>query len=88
MKRSRMDLLHDMLRVTQAKGGRIKPTHLLYKANLSHEALRRYVRELIDGGLLAEEKQGTSRMYVLTEKGHRFLQEYRQLTAMAETFGI
>ena len=88
MKRSRVEIIHAMLSATQKKGGTIKPTHLLYKANLSHDALKRYVEELIESGLMAETKQKGKKAYKITDKGHEFVAEYKRFQEMSEAFGI
>jgi predicted transcriptional regulator len=88
VKRSRVELLHDMLLAVQEKGGAIKPTHLLYKANLSHEALKLYVAELIATGMLEERAVKGKRVYALTEKGFTFLAEYKKFRSLADAFGI
>lgn len=87
-RRSRNEVIHDMLLAIQKKGGTIKPTHLLYKANLSHDALQRYLNELIGAGLLAEEEQKGKKMYVLKEAGHNFLEKYRKFKEFSDSFGI
>jgi predicted transcriptional regulator len=87
-KRERVELIHDILQVVQDAGGRIKPTHLLYKANLSHDALKRYVSELMGRGLLIETEHKGKKAYELTPKGHAFLQEYRQFKNFSDAFGI
>ena len=38
-RRTKMDIIFDMLTAIQDKGGHILPTHLLYKSNLSHGRL-------------------------------------------------
>ena len=77
-----------MLLAIQKKGGTIKPTHLLYKANLSHDALQRYLTELISAGLLSEEEEKGKKMYVLKEAGHNFLEKYRKFKEFSDAFGI
>jgi len=56
----------------------IKKTHIMYKANLSHLQLEKYLRLLIDKELLSE-KNGK---YVTTSKGHRFLEEFRKIQSI------
>lgn len=78
-----------MLFVIQQKGGKIKPTHLLYKANLSHDALQRYLDELMTAGLVAEEEtKGGRKNYVLKEAGYRFLEQYKKFKEFSDAFGI
>lgn len=88
MKRSRVELIHDMLKAVEQKGGSIKRTHLLYKANLSHDALKRYLKELMDGEFVEETTIKKERRYVLTEKGYKFLQEYQRFQDFSDAFGI
>jgi predicted transcriptional regulator len=87
-KRERVELIYDILKVVQDAGGKIKPTHLLYKANLSHDALKRYVRELQESDMMREEERGGKKVFVLTDKGHRFIAQYDQFKSFSDAFGI
>ena len=87
-RRSKNQVIHDMLYAIQQKGGSIKPTHLLYKANLSHDALRRYVEDLIKAGLIIEEETKGKKSFVLQDAGYAFLEKYRKFKEFSDAFGI
>ena len=53
-------------------------THIMYKANLSHRQLEKYLAFLQDNDMLSQfiDEETGSRMYKVTEKGIGFLREY------------
>lgn len=90
-RRTRIDIISDILLAIQNKGGRIKPTHLLYKANLSYQLLGDYIDELSGKGLLTEEsagKKGSKKEIVLTDKGFEFINQYLKMKEFQESFGL
>jgi len=87
-KRDRLQVIHDILRVVSEKGGKIKPTHILYKSNLSHQMMEEYLKELIEKGFITEKKEGRSRTYSITEKGVEYLNKYKLITEFSESFGL
>ncbi len=88
-KRSRTDIVSDMLTVIQNKNGRIKPTHLMYKANLSHFQLKSYLEELVQKEFVEEIKTPKNNTYVLiTEKGHKFIQKLQEMKQFEKSFGF
>ena len=93
-RRSRLELIFDILLAIQNKGGRIKPTHLMYKSNLSHKLLNSYLEELIEKELVmiqeeaARKKQAPNKMVVITEKGLGFLAEFRRMREFTDAFGL
>ena len=91
IRRTKLEIIYDILSSVQAKQGRIKPTHLLYKSNLSHKKMVVYVQELISKGMLTEEedlKHEGKRMYVLTDQGAKFLADFKRMKEFTESFGF
>lgn len=68
--------------------GEAKPTHILYKANLSHERMVKYLDDLTGKGLLQLKQDGENRTYTLTPKGVGFLLEMRRAEAFVQGFGL
>jgi len=87
-RRSREEVIFDMLDAIKKKGGTIKPTHLLYKANLSHDAMRRYLAELLSAGLMQEQQIKKKKFYALTDNGYHFIERYQKFREFSEAFGI
>ncbi|MBN2142680.1 hypothetical protein JW711_05105 [Candidatus Woesearchaeota archaeon] len=87
-KRSRIDIIYDMVLTINKRGGRIKPTHLMYKANLSHNQMKQYLEELMAKGLVAEEQAKERKMLTITDKGIAFINQFNQMKEMERTFGL
>lgn len=76
-RRSRMETFCDILGVIRA--GAEKPTHIMYKANLSWMVLQSYIKSLEDQGLIASTSNNGKRSYHLTEKGLTLLSQFNTL---------
>jgi predicted transcriptional regulator len=85
-KRESLQVIHDILKAIQI--GRTKPTHIMYKANLSHQMLEQYLMELIKKGVITETKTPKGRTYALTDKGLGYLKEYKLITGFMESYGL
>jgi predicted transcriptional regulator len=87
-RREKLDIIKDILQAIRDKGGVIKPTHLLYKSNLSHDSMKRYVGDLMEKEMVAimEEKRG--KKYSITDKGLKFLSDYEQVKQFTDSFGF
>jgi predicted transcriptional regulator len=77
--RTRVEILASVLDVAQH--GALK-THIMYKANLSHKQLEKYLGFLKTRGLLEEvpESAESARFYRVTEKGIQFLKDYARIS--------
>lgn len=87
-RRSKLEIMKDLLSSIQDKGGKIKPTHLLYKSNLSHALMKKYIITLTEKGLMNEVKGKKGRLYSITDKGNKFLVEYRRIKEFSEMFDL
>ena len=87
-KRGRLEIIFDLLDAIQQKGGSIKPTHLLYKSNLSHKKMKEYVGELIRQEFVEKTEKKGKKEYAITEKGLAFLNEFQRIKKFSESFGI
>lgn len=87
-KRERIQVIRDILKAIQDKNGKIKPTHILYKANLSHEMLQEYLHELISKNFIIENITKEGKRYELTENGFNFLNKYSMISEFVDSFGL
>lgn len=77
----------DILNVVQEEG-EAKPTRILYRANLSHERMVKYLDDLTTKGLIEIKHDGENRTYSLTPKGVNFLLEMRRAETFVQGFGL
>ena len=87
-RRGRMEIIFDILRSIQNKGGNIKPTHLLYKSNLSHAKLKEYVDMLLEKEMIEEQTVKGRKMFFMKEQGHKFLLEFERIKEFSDSFGL
>ncbi len=87
-KRSKLEIVYAILDNIKARNGKIKPTHILYKSNLSYQMMEHYLEELKNNGLIVELKIKSGRTYAITEKGLAYLDKYKLIADFAETFGL
>lgn len=87
IRRTNIEIIKDiLLSIRQAKG--LKPTHVMYKANLSHKLLKDYLKELTDKKLITELEEKWKRIIINTDKGLKFLEKYEQMEKFKESFGL
>jgi predicted transcriptional regulator len=87
-KRDRLQVIYDILKTIGEKNNRIKPTHILYKSNLSHQMMEEYLKELKEKNFVKEIKNEKSKTYSLTKKGYDYLNEYKMIQRFTESFGL
>jgi predicted transcriptional regulator len=68
--RTSLDIVRDML-VVASTG--VRKTKIMYQANLSYSQVKKYLRDLLNQGLL---KHDGNSFYLITKKGLEFLELY------------
>ena len=83
--RRQWQIYADLLEASQAN---IITTKLLSKTNLPHTRFKGYIRKLAGAGLMVEMVSDGKHMFVITDKGRLFLEEYKRFYNVAEAFGL
>ncbi len=87
-KRDRLQIIYDILSVIKEKNGKIKPTNILYRSNLSNQMFQEYMDELIQKGFILENKAKSGKTYSLTQKGFDYLSRYQMIVDFTSSFGL
>jgi predicted transcriptional regulator len=89
-RRDKISIINDMLLSIIAKGGNIKPTHLLYKSNLSHKRMVPLIDELTKRGLLetVQDDRDSKKFYSITDEGRKFVSEFKKMKEFVDSFGF
>ena len=87
--RNHQQIVYDVLTITyESNRSGIKTTSLLTKANLSHSRLEKFVKNLTGAGLINKIEYDGKNVFVITEKGRQYLEQYRKFADVAESFGL
>ncbi len=87
-KRERSDIIYDILRVVRDHRGEMKPTHVMYKANLAYRQLKTYLKELEEAGMVEYRTEGRNKRVVITNKGLRFIEKMQEMKEFEKMFGF
>ena len=63
-------------------------SNLIQKANLSHSRLSQFLNNLTNAGLINDIVYQNHQTFVITPKGIKFLEEYRNFQELAGSFGL
>ena len=89
MRRSKLEIHIDILRAL-ACHGRLKPTHITYKANVNCSALKECLDFLVERNLVKEQminkKRQTRKYYAITERGLTVLKNVREINNALHVF--
>ena len=84
-----MGIIGDILDVT-IQGGRegVIISAISRKANLSYYAVLDKCERLISAGLVESKKNGRNKVFMITEKGLLFFQEFRKFQSLVESMNL
>ena len=77
--RTKIEIVCDILLFIKNEENGAKSTHILYKANLSPELLKKYLKMMIRDLLIRKIKNENKTRYKITKKGLDFLKKLRSL---------
>jgi len=63
-------------------------TSVITKSNVCHSRLKKLMSKIVSTGLVTEIKSDGRNVYVITDKGHMFLEEYKKFWNFAQDFGL
>ena len=88
-KRGRLEIIRDILSVVRDKGGKVRPTHILYRSNLSSEMLKQYIEELVEKEFLqVEQDKKKNKYYSLLPKGYNYIADYKVIKGFIDSYGL
>lgn len=87
--RSEMGIMSDILDVTMEAGrSGVIVSAISRKANLSHYAVLDKCEKLASAGLVESVRNDRNRIYLITEKGLQFFQEFRRFQSLVESMNL
>ena len=87
VKRNRIDIIEDMLRLMSDRKG-VKKTHLMYKSNLSHRQLTSYLEELVEKNFVEKTQNKNCEYILITPNGRKFLDKIKEMKEFESAFGL
>ena len=89
VKRGKLEIMRDILKIIQDNRNSIKPTPLLRKSKMSSTGFKEYYIELIEKKFIREVTLEKKDKYViLTEKGFKFLERYKTIVDFIDEFDL
>jgi len=80
-----MDIICTILKAIGDSGRGARKTWILYRSNLSHPLLNRYLDFITECGLVKAEKSNEKLVYYIGEKGLEFIGAYEQMRGILES---
>ena len=80
-----MDIIHSILKAIGEHGRGARKTRILYRSNLSHPLLSKYLDFVTEYGLVKTEKSNEKLVYYVENRGREFIRTYEQMRSILES---
>jgi len=87
-KRNKLEVIYDILKVIKNKNGKIKPTHIMYKSNLSHQMMEEYLNELKEKKFIKQTTNKNKKTYTVTQRGQEYIDKFKFIIEFTDSFGL
>lgn len=87
-KRAKLEIIKDILTIIKDNKGKIKPTPLLRKSNLSSSRFKEYFTDLLKRKMIIELSTDSGKKISITENGLKFLEKYKTIVDFIEEFEL
>ncbi len=88
VKRARLEIIQDILKIIQENHNSIKPTPLLRKSNISSSRFKQYLNEMLEKKLVREIINKRGKRIDLTDKGLAYIEKYRTIINFIDEFEL
>jgi predicted transcriptional regulator len=88
IKRGKLEIIKDILKIIKENKNSIKPTPLLRKSGLSSTRFKEYYTDLTEKELVKEITDGKDKYVCLTDKGFKLLEKYKAIVDFIEEFEL
>ena len=79
------DILDNVLKTGQSG---VQITSLIRQSNLSHSRFTSFINKLTSSGLINKIEVEGKNVFIITDKGRVYLDEYKKFSTVAESFGL
>jgi len=88
-KRSKLEVIYDILKIIMLNKNSIKITPLIRRSNLSSERFLQYLSELLEKDFVREMKDSSDgKLITLTDRGFKYIERYKAINSFISEFGL
>ena len=88
MKRNKLEIIKDILKIIKNNHDSIRITPLIRKSNLSSKRFYEYLKEMIEKELIRETNNQKTKEIKITEKGKKYIERFNIIINFIEEFDL